>query len=92
MKLLHIHAAIAACWLTMALAIAVVTALLGNEESVLAKQRGTDLKHRTELGYQYDRLRAAVDWQASPPVLKETMRRVGLTPDAVTVTATVASR
>ncbi len=78
MKPIHIHAAIAACWITVALMLAVTTALIGNHETVLAKQRGADLKRRTELNYQHDRLRAAVDWQTSPPVLRETMRRVGL--------------
>jgi hypothetical protein len=80
MKAFHLHAALAACWLTIALAIAISTALLGNEEAVLAKQRGADLKRRDVLRYEHDRLRSAVDWQASPPVLRETMRRVGLTP------------
>lgn len=80
MKSAHLHIAFAACWLTIAIAIAVSTALLGNEETVLAKRRGTDLKARNELVYTRDRVRAAVDWQASPPVLRETMRRVGLIP------------
>lgn len=81
MKAAHLHIALAACWITIALAIAVATALLGNEEAVLGKQRGADLKARNELVYTRDRLRAAIDWQASPPVLRETMRRIGLLAD-----------
>lgn len=87
MKPIHIHAAIAACWITVSLVLAITTALIGNQETVLAKQRGADLKRRTELSYQHDRLRAAVDWQTSPPVLRETMRRVGLSPSDGTVFA-----
>ncbi len=81
MKTIHLHAAIAACWITIALAIAITTALIGNQETVVAKQRGADLTRRSALSYQADRLRAAVDWQTSPPVLRETMRRIGLSTD-----------
>lgn len=72
------HAAFFSAWLAVALVIAVKTALLGNEESGLAKQRGADIKQRTDLHYQHERLRAAVDWQTSPPVLAETVRRLEL--------------
>lgn len=72
------HAIFFSAWLTMALVVAIKTALLGNEESSLGKQRGADLKMRNNLHYQHERLRAAVDWQTSPPVLAETVRRLGL--------------
>lgn len=78
MRATHLHTLLAAAWMTMALAIAIKTALLGNEEALLKKQRGSDLKARTELHYQNDRLRAAVDWQSSPPVLAATVRRLNL--------------
>ena len=78
MRTPHFHALLAGAWMTMALVIAIKTALLGNEQAVLQKQRGADLKARTELHYQNDRLRAAVDWQTSPPVLAETVRRLQL--------------
>jgi hypothetical protein len=72
------HAAFFSAWLAMALVVAIKTALLGNEQSSLAKQRGSDLKMRTDLHYQHERLRAAVDWQTSAPVLAETVRRLEL--------------
>ena len=78
MRSVHLHALLAGAWMTMALVIAIKTALLGNEQAVLQKQRGTDLKARTELHYQNARLSAAVDWQTSPPVLAETVRRLQL--------------
>jgi len=89
MKTIHLHAAIAACWITIGLAIAITTALIGNQETVIAKQRGADLTRRSTLSYQADRLRAAVNWQTSPPILRETMRRIGL---ATENGASVASR
>lgn len=78
MSAVKFHAAFFSVWLTIALIVAIKTALLGNEQSALAKQRGADLKKRTDLHYQHDRLRAAVDWQTSPPVLAETVRRLQL--------------
>ena len=106
MSAVKFHAAFFSAWLAMALVVAVKTALLGNEQSVLAKQRGADLKLRTDLHYQHERLRAAVDWQTSPPVLAETVRRLELplyppgqvpavapsTQPAISPTATVARR
>lgn len=78
MSTVKFHAVFFSAWLAIALVVAIKTALLGNEQSVLAKQRGADLKLRTDQHYQHERLRAAVDWQTSPPVLAETVRRLGL--------------
>ena len=108
MSMVKVHAVFFSAWLAIALVVAIKTALLGNEQSVLAKQRGADLKLRTDQHYQHERLRAAVDWQTSPPVLAETVRRLELplypqgqaptvpstTPGApaITANATVARR
>ena len=96
MRSVHLHALLAGAWMTMALVIAIKTALLGNEQAVLQKQRGADLKARTELHYQNARLASAVDWQTSPPVLAETVRRLQLPlarpGEAPTPIATVSER
>ncbi len=73
-----LHILFAACWMALALAIGIKTALVGNEEAALAKQRGADLKARYELVAQNSRLRAYIDWQSSPPILAEVVRRLEL--------------
>jgi hypothetical protein len=77
-KTIHIHVVVAVLWLGVAMAIAISTALLGNEQIALARQRGADLKARNELSTQNDRYRVAIDSRTSPPVLTETVRRLGL--------------
>ena len=73
-----LHILFAACWMALALAIGIKTALVGNEEAALAKQRGGDLKAHYELVSQNSRLRAYIDWQTSAPVLAEAVRRLEL--------------
>ncbi len=75
---IHVHAVFLVLWIGLALSVAIHTALLGNEQAGLAKQRGGDRAKRMELVYQTDRLRAQLDWHASPPVLAEQVRRLGL--------------
>lgn len=78
MKTAHLHALLAGAWVAVALVIAIKTALLGAEEAALSRQRGADLKARTDLQFQKDRLRTAIDWQTSPPNLGDAVRRLQL--------------
>lgn len=77
-KYRHIHVGMAVLWMTIALAICIKTAILGNEQAALARQRGADLKERTNLAYQNERLRSAITWASSPPVLAEAVRKLDL--------------
>ncbi len=85
----HVHVAFLLLWVALALSVAIHTALLGNEQAALAKQRGADRTKRMELVYQTDRLRAQLDWRASPPVLAEQVRRLGLAIQPPTTLAAV---
>lgn len=78
MKSLHLHALLIGAWGSIALVVAIKTALLGAEDAALRRQQGADLKARREMAFQKDRLRAAIDWQTSPPILAETVRRLQL--------------
>jgi hypothetical protein len=78
MKYRHLHIAMAMIWMTVALGLGIKTAILGNEQAALARQRGSDLKERTDLAYQGERLRSAIAWASSPPVLAEAVRRLDL--------------
>ncbi len=75
---LHLHLLLAVAWMSFALAFGIRTALLGNEAAVLGKQRGADLKVRTDIAIKNERLRTAIDWEASAPMLGEAVRRLEL--------------
>ena len=75
---LVLHALVAVAWISLALAIALKVALLGNEQAALAKQRGADFKARTDLAYKQERLRAVLDQAASPTALEDSARRIEL--------------
>jgi len=78
MRELAVHAAFSVLWLGLAFGLAIKIALLGSEQATLARNRGADLKARTELAYQNDRLRAAIDFAASPAALSAAVRRLDL--------------
>ena len=73
-----LHIVIALGWLGVAVWLGIGTALLGNEQTVLAKQRGRDLRARTELAYQVQALRDAIDHASSTPELTKAIRKLGL--------------
>jgi len=74
----HLHIVLILGWMSLALVIAMKTALLGNEQAALGKQRGADAKRRTELANQKDRLHAELDWRSSAPSLAEALKRLDL--------------
>ena len=81
MKLLtytRIHLLLLAVWLVVAVVIAVDIAQAGAERGHLAKQRGQDLKLRTELEQQRYNLLKAVDDLAKAPRIKLAVRKLGL--------------
>lgn len=74
----RIHLAIFAIWGGLALVIGIKVALLGSEETMLAKARGSDLKARTDMAFQVDRLKSQLEVESSAPALDEAIRRLGL--------------
>lgn len=78
MSTVRVHAVIFAVWFLLALAIAIQVALLGNEESILARGRGSDLKARTDIAFQVDRLKSQLEVESSAPSLDEAIRRLGM--------------
>ncbi|HYE04370.1 MAG TPA: hypothetical protein VEL07_02510 [Planctomycetota bacterium] len=74
----HLHVVIALAWLGFAVWLGIGTSLLGHEQAALERQRAADLATRTDLAYQNDRLRAAIDWATSAPVLGQAIRKLGL--------------
>ncbi len=77
-RYIHLHVVIALAWLGVAVWLGIGTSLLGHDQAALERQRGADLTTRTDLAYQNDRLRAAIDWATSAPVLGQAIRRLGL--------------
>lgn len=69
-----VHAAIAVVWLSLALGICLRIALLGTEETSLARLSGNGVKIRADLTCKRDRLHATLDRQTSPTALEEAAR------------------
>lgn len=78
MSTTRIHLVVFAVWGLLALVLGIKIALLGSEEAMLAKARGADLKARTDLAFQVDRLKSQLEVEASAPALDESLRRLGL--------------
>jgi hypothetical protein len=74
----RIHLTIFAAWGLLALALGIKIALLGSEEAMLAKARGADLKARTDLAFQLDRMKSQLEVEASAPALETSLRHLGL--------------
>lgn len=72
------HIIIGALWLSLTFALMITITMLGNEQQGLAKNRGADLKARTDMAFQVDRLRSQLDVEASAPALDLTIRNLGL--------------
>jgi hypothetical protein len=75
---LIVHIIVAAVWVSLAVVLGLKIALLGNEEAALNRQRGADRKAQVELGFQQDKLRSQLAFEASPPALDEAVRKVQL--------------
>ncbi len=73
-----LHIIIAAVWIPLALFLGIKIALLGNEESALARARGADLKARTDLNYEIDRLKGQLDYESSAATIEVALRRLNL--------------
>ena len=77
-EFLKVHVLLAVVWIPLALILALKVALLGNEEIALKKARGADLKSRTDLAYQLERVKSQLDYEASAPALDDAIRTLGL--------------
>jgi hypothetical protein len=75
---LKTHLIIGGLWLALAFALMIKITMLGNEEQGLAKSRGNDLKARTDMAFQVDRLRSQLDVEASAPALDQAIRNLGM--------------
>ena len=75
---LPIHLLIVGVWFIASFVLLVHITMLGNEEQLLAKSRGLDLKARTDMAFQVDRLRSQLDVEASAPALDTAIRTIGL--------------
>ena len=75
---LIVHIVVAAVWVSLAVVLGLKIALLGNEEAGLNRQRGSDRKAQDELGFQQDKLRSQLAFEASPPALEDAVRRLQL--------------
>ena len=73
-----LHIIIAAVWIPLALFLGIKIALLGNEESALARARGADLKARTDLNYEIDRLKGQLGYESSAATIEVALRRLNL--------------
>ena len=73
-----LHIIIAAVWIPLALFLGIKIALLGNEESALARARGADLRARTDLNYEIDRLKGQLDYESSAATIEVALRRLNL--------------
>lgn len=74
----RLHILIGACWLLLAGVVAVSLAALGNEEHVLARQRGKDLRQREELRFRHERLLAEIEWLSGEARLRQAVRQLDL--------------
>jgi hypothetical protein len=72
------HIIVAAVWVSLAVVLGLKIALLGNEEAALRRQGGADRKAEVELGFQQDKLKSQLAFEASPPALEEAVRRLQL--------------
>lgn len=73
-----LHIAIACVWIPLALFLGIKIALLGNEESALARARGADLKDRTDMNYEIDRLKGQLEYESSAATIDGAVRKLGL--------------
>ena len=76
--LLASHLLLAVLWLGALVWYALGIAVLGNQARALEAQRGKDLQARMELAHQQDRIKSALDWEASQPHLADAVRRLEL--------------
>ena len=58
----HIHVVIAVFWVGLAGVIGIGLAWLGNEEQLIARQRGEDHRRLNELQYRHEHLVAEIEW------------------------------
>jgi len=72
------HAVIAALWVSLAVVLGLKIALLGSEEASLDRNRGQERRTQFELGFQQDKMRSQLAFEASPPALEEAVRRLQL--------------
>lgn len=72
------HLLVAALWLGALAWYALGIAVLGNQARALEAQRGKDLQTRMELAHQQERIKSALDWEASQPHLADAVRRLDL--------------
>jgi hypothetical protein len=82
-----VHACIAAAWVSLAVVLGLKIALLGSEQASLERARGQDRKLQFDLGFQQEKLRAQLAFEASPPALEDAVRRLQLPLQAPTRTA-----
>jgi hypothetical protein len=75
---LVVHALIAAAWVGLAVVLGLKIALLGSEQAALDHGRGQDCKAQYDLGFQQERLKSQLAFEASPPSLEEAVRRLQL--------------
>lgn len=75
---LIIHASIAAIWVTLAVVLGLKIALLGSEQATLDRARGQDRKVQFDLGFQQEKLRAQLAFEASRPALEEAVHHLQL--------------
>jgi hypothetical protein len=75
---LWIHIIVAAGWIGLAVVLGLKIALLGNEEAALNRSRGLDRKAQLDLGFQQEKLRSQLDYDASAPALEKAIRQLQL--------------
>ena len=72
------HIWIAAIWIPLVLFLGIVIAVQGNTEAALARARGADLKARTDLSYEIDRLQGQLGYESSAATIDVAVRRLNL--------------
>jgi hypothetical protein len=73
-----LHLVIGVAWMGAALVLALAITLSGTRASALAAQRGSDLAERLDIDRRQERIRAALDYEASPPHLAAAVRAADL--------------
>ena len=72
------HLLILAAEVAAAVALAITLAFLGAEDAQLTKQRGADLRTRTDLGYRLQQVQTELEWAGRQLHVEAAIRRLDL--------------
>jgi hypothetical protein len=75
---LRFHLIVGAAWILIVAGLGIGIAVSSAERTALGRRMGVENETQRQLAAEQSRLRAELDWLASPPALEEAVSRTGV--------------